>query len=216
MTATLDKFDALAGESSSAPQERSKAPSPRPRASWRLLDWRVVLAGVLAGGILHIANVFSAPFMARGTAFQRLGPSLPVNRVQILPPPIPGAQPLPFMLPDALYAICRYDLSVDSLRVVAVLPEPGWTLSLHSVHGDNFYAMAGQEARTEITFVVVPGGERGADVGTGPRRLGTVDLQVTAPTHEGFVMVRAPLKGLAYRAETEALLSRTACSAVKR
>ena len=33
----------------------------------------------------------------------------------VLPPPAPGKQPLPFLTPDSLYAMCRYDVSVDSL-----------------------------------------------------------------------------------------------------
>ena len=215
MTTTLDQLDGLEDKTSPAAKPRK----PRMRRRWsslRLVDWRVLLAGVMAGGILHIANVFTAPYLAEKTAFKRLAPNLPVNRVQVLAAPVPSNQPFPFVLPDALYAVCRFDLSVDSLRVVAVLPEPGWTLSLHSAYGDNFYAMAGQDTPTDITFVVIPGGERSAEVGAGPRRIGSVDLQVTAPTAQGFVIVRAPLKGVAYRAETEATLSRTACSAVKR
>lgn len=214
MTATLDKLDGV-GETGSAPALKKTVRRVRP-GLWRLLDWRVVLAGAVAGGIVHIAIVFSTPFTAPGSAYQRLRDILPVNRVHVIQPQVSANQVLPFVQPDALYAMCRFDLAVDSLRVVATLPEPGWTLSLHSMQGDNFYAMAGQQKRTDVTFVVVPGGERGLDVGSAPRRLGGVDLQVMSPTLEGVVVVRAPLKGLAYRQETEALLSRTACSTVKR
>lgn len=214
MTATLDKLDGAEHATTAQP---AKTAARRARLGlWRLLDWRVVMAGAVAGGIVHIAIVFSTPFSATGSAFQRLRGVLPVNRVHMIQPQVSANQVLPFVQPDALYAMCRFDLAVDSLRVVAVLPEPGWTLSLHSAQGDNFYAMAGQQKRTEVTFVVVPAGERSLDIGSAPRRLGGVDLQVASPTLEGIIVVRAPLKGLAYRQETEALLSGTACSTVKR
>lgn len=215
MTTTLDKLDAIDHAEQPAPPAKKRVRKAS-LSLWRQLDWRVLLAGVVAGGIAHIAIVFSTPFTAPGSAYQRLRGLLPVNRVQIIQPQTSLNQVLPFIQPDALYAMCRYDLSVDSLRVVAVLPEPGWTLSLHTAQGDNFYAMPGQQKRTEVTFVVTPGAERGLEAGAAPRRFGGVDLQIPSSTLEGIVVVRAPLKGLAYRQETEALLSRTACSTVKR
>lgn len=215
MTATLDKIDGETPATPAVPPARKRVRRPRLQW-WRLLDWRVLVAGALAGGITHIAIVFSAPFIAERGAFQRLRGVLPVNRVQLMPVQVPANQALPFILPDALHAFCRFDLSVDSLRVSTVLAEPGWTLSLHSAEGDNFYVMPGQATSSEVTFVVVPSADRGLELGPAPRRLGGVDIHVPSPTLEGLVMVRAPLKGLAYRAETEALLARTTCSTVKR
>lgn len=215
MTVTLDKIDGVEEAPAKAPTPAARAKKPKGVPLRRLIDWRVLLAGVFAAGLVHIAVVFTTPRTAPATAMVRLKPLLPVNRVTLLPSPVPAKQPLPYIMPEALYAFCRFDLSVDSLRVSAVLPEPGWTLSLHSALGDNFYVMPGQQKRTDIAFVVAPG-ITSAEIGGSPRRFGSSDIQIPSPTLEGFVMVRAPLKGLAYRAETEAELARTSCSPVKR
>ncbi|MDX2201517.1 MAG: DUF1254 domain-containing protein [Hyphomicrobiaceae bacterium] len=210
MTVTLDSIDAAEPARPAAPRRR-----PESRAARLLIDWRVLVAGVVAAGLVHIAVVFATPRTAPATAMVRMKPQLPVNRAVVLPPPVPAKQPFPYAMPEALYVFCRYDLSVDNLRVSAMLPEPGWTLSLHSAQGDNFYVMPGQQKRTEVSFVLTPG-IASAEIAAAPRRFGSSDIQVASPTPEGFVMVRAPLKGLAYRAQTEAALGRTSCSPAKR
>jgi uncharacterized membrane protein len=182
----------------------------------RDLDWRIVVGALLLGGILHISATLAVTALGPGNAFQRMRDTLPVNRMVILPPVVPGKEPLPFMLPDALYAMCRYDLSEDPVAVSAALADAGWTLSLHTPHGDNFYVMPAQQLRRpEVSFVVVPGGDR-SDHAPSPRRISSATAQITSPTLEGLAVVRAPLRGLAWRAEAEALLRRASCAAVKR
>lgn len=214
MTATLDKIDGLS-DAEPAPAKKQKAARPKRTPLWRLMDWRVALAGLLVGGLAHIGMVMMATLNPPNSALKRIREQLPVNRAQMLPAPIPGKQPLPYMTPDALYVFCRYDLSVDSLRVSAALMERGWTLSLHSAIGDNYYVMPGQAKRTDVSFVIFPG-TGSVESGPAPRRFGSGDVQITSPSLEGLVMMRAPLKGIAYRAETEAALAFTSCSPVKR
>ncbi len=181
------------------------------------VSWRTVIGAVLLGGIIHITATMAVPLVSSGHAFARLRETLPVNRMVLLPPPAPGNQPLPFLTPDALYAMCRYDISVDSLMVTAAMVQGGWTLSLHSPQGDNFYVMPAQETRrAEISLVVVPGADRLGEFVATPRRVSAQETQVASPSWEGLVVVRAPLKGLAWRAETEAALRRATCTPVKR
>ena len=210
MTVTLDKIDAVAAAPMAPP---SKPARSLPRR--RLIDWRVLVAAVIAAGLVHIAVVFTTPRTAPATAMVRMKPLLPPNRAVILQQPVPAKQPFPYVMPEALYAFCRFDLSIDNLRISASLPEPGWTVSLHSAQGDNFYVMPGQQKPTDISFVLTPG-VASAEFSSNPRRFGRGDIQVPSPTLEGFVMVRAPLKGLAYRGQTEAALAKTTCSPAKR
>jgi uncharacterized membrane protein len=181
------------------------------------VGWRTVVGALLLGGIIHIGATLAVPMVSTGHAFARLRDTLPVNRMVILPLPSPGKQALPFLTPDALYAMCRFDVSVDSVMVTALMGDTGWTLSLHTPQGDNFYVMPAQaQRRTQVSLTVVPGVDRLGDLVAAPRRLSTDETQVAAPTWEGLVMVRAPLRGLAWRAETEAALRRAACVPVKR
>ena len=180
-------------------------------------SWRTVAGALLLAGIIHILATMAVPFVSASHAVARLRDTLPVNRMVLLPPPAPGNQPLPFLAPDALYAMCRYDISTDSLLVTAPMAQSGWTLSLHTPQGDNFYVMPAQEGRRgDVSLTIVPSPERLGEFTLVPRRVNPQDAQVPSPSWEGLVMIRAPLKGLAWRAQAEAALRRASCSPVKR
>ena len=181
------------------------------------VSWRTVIGAVLLGGIIHITATMAVPLVSSGHALARLRDTLPANRMVLLPPPAPGKQPLPFLAPDALYAMCRYDITVDSLIVTAAMAQAGWTLSLHTPQGDNFFVMPAQETRRgDVSLTVVPSAERLGEFVATPRRVSAQETLVASPSWEGLVVVRAPLRGLAWRAETEALLRRATCTPVKR
>ena len=98
------------------------------------------------------------------------------------------------------------------MAVSAVLSDPGWTLSLHTPQGDNFYVMPSQQLRrSEVSLVISPAAERLVDFVSSRRYSGDAS-QIESPVTEGLVLVRAPLRGLAWRAETEAKLRRANCN----
>jgi uncharacterized membrane protein len=178
------------------------------------VGWRTFAGALLTAGIIHIIATLSAPALSSSNAFEKLRQALPVNRMVIVAPPSPGKEPLPFLMPDALYAICRYDLSVQPLQVTAALVHVGWSLSLHTAQGDNFYAMPAQPTRRDaVALTVIAVGDKSEFAPT-PRRIGAPDATITAPTNAGLVIVRAPLKGLAWRREAEAALRRASCESV--
>jgi len=179
----------------------------------RQIGWRTVVGAALLAGIVHITATLAVPLLGPGNAFRKLQDTLPANQMVFLPPPTPTTQLLPFVAADALYAACRFDLASGSLAVSAVLSDPGWTLSLHTPQGDNFYVMPAQQLRrSEVSFVVTPASERLVDFG--PRRVSGDDSQIESPVTQGLVLLRAPLRGLAWRAETEAKLRRASCTPV--
>ena len=136
------------------------------------VGWRTVIGALLLGGIIHITATLAVPLVSTGHAFTKLRDTLPANRMVVLPPLAPGKQPLPYLAPDALYAMCRYDVSVDSLVVTAAMAQAGWTLSLHTPQGDNFYVMPAQETRRgDVSLTVVPSAERLGEFAATPRRL---------------------------------------------
>jgi uncharacterized membrane protein len=181
------------------------------------VGWRTLIGAVLLGGVLHILAILAVPFVTSSTAFAKLREALPVNRMVIMPPPTPGKQAIPFLTPDALYAMCRFDLSVDSLAVTAAMADAGWTLSMHTPQGDNFYVMPAQQLRRgDVSLLVVPAAERLSEFATTPRRTSASESQIPSPSSEGLVILRAPLKGLSWRAEAETMLRRASCAPVKR
>jgi uncharacterized membrane protein len=190
-----------------------KLPKPRVPRWIRQISWRTVAGAVLLAGIVHISATLAVPLLGPGNAFRKLRDTLPVNQMVFLPPPTPGNQLLPFVAADALYAACRFDVSATGVTVSALLADPGWTLSLHTPQGDNFYVMPAQQLRrSEVTFVIVPAGDKVLDFGASTRRPTGDETQVDSPVNEGLVLVRAPLRGLSWRAETEARLRRASCA----
>ena len=61
-------------------------------------------------------------------------------------------------------------------------------------------------------LLVIPGGPDAALV---PKRESTSGTPIVSPTREGLIVLRAPLRGLAWGAETEATLLQATCTQVK-
>jgi uncharacterized membrane protein len=186
----------------------------RATAAARWINRRMVLAALLLGGIVHICATFAASIPTAGQAYRQLADRLPANRMTVLPQQAPGHQILPELPPDMLYAMCRFDLHQGAVAVRATVLGPGWALSVHTPQGNNFYVLTGQPARsTEVSFLLVP--SMPDAVLAIPRRESATDTQIASPALEGVVVLRAPIRGLAWTAETEAVLQRASCSQVK-
>lgn len=176
-----------------------------------------ILTALLAGGIIHIATTFAITSLGAGSAFRQLRGALPANEMVVLPAQMPGAQLLPFLMPDMLYAICRFDLSAGAIEVNAVLPEVGWSLALYTRQGDNFYATPGQGQRpVRAAFLLAPATDRLINLTPGARKTDVDMSQVTSPDSEGLIVVRAPLKGVAFEGTAKADLKRASCVPSKR
>jgi uncharacterized membrane protein len=202
-----------------APSGRPPAvtrPLARPVAGgWmRKIHWRTAIGALLLAGILHVSAILTAPLFGPGMAYQKLRELLPANTMVVMAPAQPGKQLLPFLLPHAFYGICRFSVASEPITVSTPLADAGWTLSLHTPHGDNFYVMPAQQRAGEVSLVIVPAAEKSGElIPTVARRAAAVaEDQVASPSEEGLIIIRAPLKGQAWRAETEAALSRAKCT----
>lgn len=180
----------------------------------RNANWLLILAVPVAAGILHICATMAAPYLTAASAYNRLVPGLPLNRMEVLNAAAPGAEPLPFMSPDARYAMCRFDAHDGPVDVSATLPaDQGWSLSVVTPTGDNIYAAASVPSRpTPISLVLVPSED--AFLGVTPEARGIArNLQPPTPlaVSQGIVVVRGPDKGFAYAPHVEALLRDAKC-----
>ncbi len=181
-------------------------------------NWQLILAAPVAAGILHICATLAAPYLTADSAYSRLAPALPVNRMQVLAEITPGSEPLPFLSPDARYALCRFDTSAGPVTVTATLPpDPGWMLAVMSPQGDNIYVTASTPGRiTPITLALVPSEEH--FLGVTPEARGIArgaEPPVALAAQRGIVVVRAPDRGFSYRRDTNASLSTARCSATQ-
>ena len=179
-------------------------------------NWQLILAAPVAAGILHICATLAAPYLTADSAYSRLAPALPVNKMRLLSEITPGSEPLPFLSPDARYAVCRFDTSAGPVTVTATLPpDPGWMLAVMSPQGDNIYASASTPGRTTpITLALVPSEEH--FLGVTPEARGVergADPPLALAAKHGIVVIRAPDRGFSYQRDSEASLSAARCSA---
>lgn len=176
-----------------------------------------IITALLAGGIIHIATTFAITSFGTGSAFRQLRAVLPANELVVLPAQTPATQLLPFLSPDMLYAMCRFDLAAGSLEVKATLPEAGWSLALYNRSGDNFYAAPGQALRpVPVAFVLSPASDRLVNLTPGVRKSDVDINQVTSPDSEGLLVLRAPLKGVAFENAARAELKRASCGIARK
>lgn len=181
-------------------------------------NWLLILAAPVAAGILHICATLAAPYLTADSAYSRLAPALPVNRMRVLGEVAPGSEPLPFLSADARYALCRFDTSAGPVSVSAMLPpDPGWMLAVMTPQGDDIYVSASTPGRlTPVTLALVPSEEH--FLGVTPEAHGIAretDPPVSLAAKTGIVVVRAPDRGAAYQRATEASLNTARCSASK-
>ena len=174
---------------------------------------RFVLIATLAAAIIHIVATLAAPRLAGNTPIARLARVAPLHKFEVLAPVTPQAQPLPFMAPDVRYAMCRYDTAKGPVSVTARLPGRGWTLSLYTPEGDNFYTAVGQDGQSsDIALQLTPVADR--FLGLTPEARGKVSEATSAlnlATGSGIAVLRGPDRGVAYRAQTEAVLKTARC-----
>lgn len=176
------------------------------------INWRLIAAALFAVGILHILATLAAPELAVSRAYDRMAAGLPVNSMTLLPPITPNTQPLPFLSPDARYALCRFDTSDGAVALTASLPGPGWILALYSPEGDNFFASVAQPGRrTEVSLLLVPAADQSllAPLSIDASKSG--DSSLTVAAQKGLAVLRAPDQGQAYSARNLAELKRARC-----
>jgi len=182
----------------------------------RNANWQLILAAPVAAGILHICATFAAPYLTAASAYSRLAPGLPVNRMQLLPVAAAGAEPLPFASPDARYAMCRFNTSAGPVDVSATLPpDLGWTLTVVTPEGDNIYATASVPSRpTPVSLVLVPSDDAFLGVTMEARGIANSATPPTAvAATRGIIVVRGPDKGFAYQHHVETVLRDAKCTA---
>lgn len=104
-----------------------------------------VLAGVLLGGIIHIAVILSVPRVAPNNIWARVTALAPENHLVLLPPPKPGeANPLQ-LDPGLSYAVCRLNLRSGPGVLTGTLPDAFWSLAIYNPSGAVAYSTTNRD-----------------------------------------------------------------------
>lgn len=181
-------------------------------APFRRIDWRLIVIFFMVAAIVHIITTFMAVNDQRGAAYARLARALPLNQMSVLDPITPERQLLPFLAPDARYALCPFETSAAPMRVKAVLPDVGWTIGIYKSDGTSVYfAAAAAERETVINLAIIPTDDR--FLGLSPQSLGreSEPTQLTVAAPKGLVVVRGPDRGPPYESEIRTTLAKASC-----
>ena len=91
---------------------------------------------------------------------------------------------------------------------------PGWSLALYSPEGENFYvAVAAPGRPTNVSLLLTATDDRFNGLTPQARGLSPPDAaQLKVPADKGFVLLRAPDQGQAYRPQNLAALRLAKCA----
>jgi uncharacterized membrane protein len=100
-----------------------------------------ILAAILLAGIVHLATVLAMPQTAKQDAYARLAPLTPVNTVVPLAAPTAQSSIMPFMDPAFASAVCRYDLTSGSLKLIAPVSQAYTSITFYTRKSIAYYAI---------------------------------------------------------------------------
>jgi uncharacterized membrane protein len=155
----------------------------------RWLLW--ILAGVLLGGIVHLATVLVLPRTAIQDAYARLSPVTPVNAFGLLPEPSSGSVLMPFVDPAFAVAVCRYDLAPGPMKLVVPVSPAYTSVTFYTRQGVAFYAINDRAAgRRSIELDLMTTQQRN-DLPDEEDMTAADRLIIESPTMTGMIVARA-------------------------
>jgi uncharacterized membrane protein len=155
----------------------------------RWLLW--LLAGLLLGGIVHIATVLYLPNTATQNAYARVSAIAPVNRVVPLPMPAPDKSILPLMDPAFAAAVCRYDLTDGPLKLTTPVSPAYTSVTFYTNKDVAYYAINDRAAgRRNIELDLMTSAQR-AQLPDDEEVAAADRLIVESPSRTGLIVLRA-------------------------
>lgn len=123
----------------------------------RNLYW-VIVAAILGVGV-HITTLIFVPGFVFEKSLNRLAADVPNNKFFLLPREA-QRKIFPEYPPDALFGICRFDLTTGPVDLNANLPDTFWTLTVYSKSGKTLYTVTDQQSGTNtfsLKLAMAPG-----------------------------------------------------------
>lgn len=182
-------------------------PMMRPFVPW-------MLAIAFCSAVIHIVAVFAVPYVASRDAWARLSEMSSENQLYQLPI-ASDDMPLPFMAPDIAYAFCRFDLTKSNVVLRTELGDGSWSIAVSGRRGENFYFISGAEARRrELRLLLTPRSRLSEEASTERSEEGDEQIIVITPEMHGIAVIRAPIRGPSFAADTVNALQTAQCQPV--
>ena len=176
----------------------------------RALLW--LLAGLLLGGIVHLATVLLLPRTATQDAYSRLAPSAPVNTVVPLASPTADDAVMPFMDPAFALAVCRYDLGDGPMKLSVPVSQAYTSVSFYTRNGVAYYAINDRAAGRRVIELELMTADQHNQLPEDEEITAADRLIVESPTLTGLIAIRAlaPEPGLVAMAQNTIAAARCA------
>lgn len=168
-----------------------------------MIRWALwTLAGLLLGGVVHLATVLLLPRTATQDGYARLAPLTPVNSVA--PVPLAGAESalVPFTDPAFVTAVCRYDLGSGPIKLTAPVTPAYTSVTFYTRRDVPYYALNDRAAGRRVIELDLMTAQQRADLPEEEDVTAADRLIVESPTATGLIVLRAlaPEPGLMPRA----------------
>lgn len=109
----------------------------------RTVLWLV--AGVVLGGVIHLAVILSLPSLAANAAWTRVETLDAVNKAVVLPAVVAERENPLRLDPELAYAVCRIDLRNGAGIVRGVLPLAFWSVAVYGRAGTILYSTTNRD-----------------------------------------------------------------------
>lgn len=172
------------------------------------------LAGLILAAIVHIITILAIPTLSQrdaAHAYRELGAE---GHAETIPSP-GNARGLPALReadPNAVTAICGYDLSAGPMRVVARTGTLPLGLTLHRQGGGVLYAITDRAAiRGTLEFLVMTETQRDERIAADEEGETSRELRIVSDTERGLIAARVLQRLPSDRADAVALATGVAC-----
>ena len=123
----------------------------------RNLYWFIVAVALAA--VTHITTLVFVPGIVLERNFNALVADVPNNKFFLLPREA-QRRIFPEYPVDALFGLCRFDLSTGPVSLNANMPDTFWTLTVYSKSGKTLYTATDQQSGTDtfnLKLALAPG-----------------------------------------------------------
>jgi uncharacterized membrane protein len=150
-----------------------------------------ILAVILLGGIVHLSTVLAMPDTATQDAYSRLAPLTPVNAVVPLAAPTVKGAVMPFMDPAFAAAVCRYDLTDGSLKLIAPVSQAYTSVTFYTRKSIAYYAINDRAAGRHSIELDLMTPEQHAALPEDEDVTAADRLIIESPSAKGLIVLRA-------------------------
>jgi uncharacterized membrane protein len=176
----------------------------------RVVLW--LIAGVLLGGIVHLATVLMLPSVATQDAYARLEPLSTVNAITQIPAPTPDNAVMPFMDPAFAVAVCRYDLTEGPLKFSIPVTAAYTSVSFYTRFDVAYYAINDRAAGRRAIELDLMTPDQHGDLPDNEEITAADRLIVESPTTTGMVVIKALAPEIGMMPAAQSALATARCS----